>query len=82
MSSSLAERHPRKKIAIVGGGVAGLGALFALNRTHHDVYLYEATDRLGGHTKTVEFRKDKYSVKVDTGFFALNAETHREYKSW
>lgn len=68
---------PRKKVAIVGSGSAGIGALWALNRTHHDVFLYEAADRLGGHTNTVEFRNGKFKTLVDTGFIVLNTATYR-----
>ncbi|KAI0485456.1 amine oxidase [Xylaria cf. heliscus] len=63
---------PRKKVAIVGGGSAGIAALWALNRTHHDVYLYEAADRLGGHANTVEWKKGKFRTLVDTGFTVIN----------
>jgi hypothetical protein len=74
--------HPRrKKVAIVGSGCAGIGALWALNRTHHDVYMYEAADRLGGHTNTVEFKNGKYKTAVDTGFIVLNTATYRSYRS-
>lgn len=69
---------PRKKVAIIGSGCAGLGALWALNRTHHDVYIYEAADRLGGHTNTVEFKKGKSKTLVDTGFIVLNTATYRK----
>ena len=71
----------RKKVAIVGSGAAGLGALWALNRTHHDVFLYEAADRLGGHTNTVDFKFGKYKTAVDTGFIVLNAATYRSLPS-
>jgi predicted NAD/FAD-binding protein len=71
----------RKRVAIVGAGVAGLGALWALNRTHHDVYIYEAANRLGGHTNTVEFKHGKSKTLVDTGFIVLNTATYRTY-SW
>lgn len=70
---------PRKKVAIIGSGCAGIGALWALNRTHHDVYLYEAADRLGGHTNTVEFKNGKSQTLVDTGFIVLNTATYRQY---
>ncbi|KAH9908000.1 amine oxidase [Xylariomycetidae sp. FL2044] len=70
---------PRKKVAIVGSGSAGIGALWALNRTHHDVYLYEAADRLGGHTNTVEWKKGKFSTLVDTGFIVLNTATYPNF---
>lgn len=68
----------RKKVAVVGSGSAGIAALWALNRTYHDVYLYEAEDRLGGHTNTVQWNKGKYSTAVDTGFTVLNMATYRE----
>lgn len=69
---------PRKKVAIVGSGSAGIASLWALNRTHHDVYLYEAADRLGGHTNTVEWKQDKFRCLVDTGFIVLNEATYRK----
>lgn len=65
-------------MAIVGSGCAGIAALWALNRTHHDVYMYEAADRLGGHTNTVEWTRGKYKTQVDTGFIVLNEATYRE----
>ena len=68
---------PRRKVAIIGSGSAGMGALWALNRTHHDVYMYEASDRLGGHANTVEFRNGRYQTLVDTGFMAFNTATYR-----
>ncbi|KAK3946217.1 amine oxidase [Diplogelasinospora grovesii] len=70
---------PRKKVAIVGSGCAGIAALWALNRTHHDVYLYEAADRLGGHTNTVEWVKGKYRTMVDTGFIVMNTATYPNF---
>ncbi|KAF4975458.1 hypothetical protein FZEAL_7755 [Fusarium zealandicum] len=74
-----ADRFARKKVAIIGSGCAGIGALWALNKTYHDVYMYEAADRLGGHTNTVQFKKGKYTTQVDTGFIVLNTATYREF---
>jgi predicted NAD/FAD-binding protein len=79
--ASLTRRAPRKKVAIIGSGSAGIGALWALNRTHHDVYMYEAADRLGGHTNTVDFQVGKYKTAVDTGFIVLNTATYRSSSS-
>ncbi|PNY26401.1 Uncharacterized protein TCAP_03666 [Tolypocladium capitatum] len=70
------DRFTRKKVAVVGAGCTGIAALWALNRTYHDVYLYEAADRLGGHTNTVQWRAGKYSAAVDTGFIVLNTATY------
>lgn len=75
--ADLTVKFPRKKVAIIGSGCAGIGALWALNRTHHDVYIYEAADRLGGHTNTVEFKHGKAKTMVDTGFIVLNTATYR-----
>ena len=68
---------PRKKVAIVGSGSAGIGALWALNRTDHDVYLDEAAARLGGATNTVEWKRGKFRTLVDPGFIVRNATTYR-----
>ncbi|KAI0793081.1 FAD/NAD(P)-binding domain-containing protein [Irpex lacteus] len=44
------------KVAVVGSGVAGLGATWALNEfSGHEVHLYEAAPRPGGHAHTVSF---------------------------
>ena len=69
-----------KKVAIIGSGCSGLGALWALKSTDHEVHLYEANSRLGGHTNTVEW-EGKYGVKapVDSGFIVMNTATYREH---
>jgi predicted NAD/FAD-binding protein len=72
-----ANPYPRKKVAVVGSGCAGIAAMWALNRSPHDVYMFEAMGRLGGHTHTVEFVKGKYKTLVDTGFIVMNPETYR-----
>ena len=74
---SLNSPVPRKKVAIVGSGCAGLATLWALNRSHHNVYLYEAAGRLGGHTNTAEWTKGPYKAAVDTGFIVMNKATYR-----
>jgi predicted NAD/FAD-binding protein len=67
-----------KRVAVVGSGCSGIAALWALKATGHDVYLYEADGRLGGHTNTVQWQAGKYSVAVDTGFIVLNTATYRK----
>ncbi len=39
----------KKRVAVVGGGPAGIQALLTLCERGHDVTLYEMSDRLGGH---------------------------------
>lgn len=58
-------------IAIVGAGIAGLGAARALATTH-DVTLYEAAPRVGGHVVTIETG----DVAVDMGFIVCNRERY------
>lgn len=67
----------RKKVAIVGSGCSGIGALWALKSTSHEVHLYEAADYLGGHTNTVVFKNDDKEINVDTGFIVMNTATYR-----
>lgn len=71
-------RHGGKRVAIVGSGVSGIGALYALRNTHHDVHLFEAADRLGGHTNTCTWTSPGgKECPVDTGFIVLNTATYR-----
>lgn len=79
--SSTVNTFRRKKVAVVGSGSSGIAALWALNRTYHDVYLYEAADRLGGQTHTVKWKKGKFSTDVDTGFMIFNGNTSREFSA-
>ena len=59
-----------QRIAVVGGGVAGLGAAYLLSR-EHDVTLFEAEPRLGGHARTRIAGRNR-QVAVDTGFIVFN----------
>ncbi|WP_433859606.1 NAD(P)/FAD-dependent oxidoreductase [Streptomyces kronopolitis] len=67
----------RRRIAVVGGGVAGLTAAHVLERGGCEVTLYEAEDRLGGHAHTHDRpTADGRTVRVDTGFIVHNARTY------
>lgn len=61
----------RKRIAVIGGGIAGLGAAWALRDTA-DVTLFEADDRFGGHACTIDLDHGGEPVTVDIGFIVYN----------
>ncbi|MFX0541609.1 NAD(P)/FAD-dependent oxidoreductase [Roseovarius sp. S4756] len=61
---------PRRKIAIIGAGISGMGAAHRLS-ADHDVTLYEAEPRLGGHARTIMAGK-RGDQPVDTGFIVFN----------
>ncbi|MEL7093014.1 MAG: FAD-dependent oxidoreductase [Pseudomonadota bacterium] len=61
---------PRRRIAVIGGGISGMGAAYQLSRTH-DVTLFEAEGRLGGHARTIMAGK-RGDQPVDTGFLVFN----------
>lgn len=63
------------KIGVLGGGITGMGAAFALKDTH-DVQLWEARERLGGHANTVTIDYEGRSIDVDTGFIVCNDVTY------
>ena len=65
-----------KKIAVIGGGISGLGAAYSLSNTYQ-VTLFEAENRLGGHARTV-FAGKNGNQAVDTGFIVFNYPNYPE----
>lgn len=59
------------RAAVIGGGISGLSAAWLLSRTC-DVTLYEAEDRLGGHSDTFDWE----GTPVDCGFIVYNERTY------
>lgn len=52
--------RPRKKIAVLGAGMAGLVAAYELASLGHEVMIYEANDRIGGRAWTHRFADGQY----------------------
>ncbi|MEL6860377.1 MAG: FAD-dependent oxidoreductase [Pseudomonadota bacterium] len=61
-----------KRIAIIGSGITGLGAAYALKDVA-DITVYEAGDRAGGHAHTMDLDYDGEQMSVDVGFIVYNA---------
>ena len=58
------------RIAVIGSGISGLGAAY-LAHFDHQVTLYEITDRIGGHSNTVEAVFNGQTIPVDTGLLFI-----------
>jgi len=63
------------RIAVVGSGIAGMGAAWLLSR-RHEVVLFEAADYLGGHTHTHDIELADGRHAVDTGFIVFNESNY------
>jgi predicted NAD/FAD-binding protein len=67
------------KIAIVGTGISGLVAAHQLHR-EHELVVYEAAGRLGGHTNTVTVETESGSHRIDTGFIVFNDRNYPNFE--
>lgn len=61
-----------KRIAIIGSGISGLGAAYAL-KDQADITVFEAGERAGGHAHTTDIDYDGHKMSVDVGFIVYNA---------
>jgi len=68
----------RLRVAVIGGGIAGLSAAWLLS-SRHEVVLIEADPRLGGHANTVEAPGRNGSTPVDTGFIVYNEPNYPNF---
>ena len=59
-------------IAVIGAGISGLGCAHQLVRRGHRVDIFEARDRIGGHTATYDVEIGTRRFAVDTGFIVYN----------
>lgn len=66
------------KIAIIGSGISGLTSAYLLSR-RHDIALFEAGERIGGHTHTVNVTVEDEQYAVDTGFIVFNDWTYPNF---
>ena len=59
------------RVAVIGSGVAGLGAAYVLSRVH-EVEVFERDTRAGGHANTVIHD----GLALDTGFLVHNESNY------
>ena len=67
------------RIAVVGTGIAGNVAARRLHQAGHVLTVYEADDRIGGHTHTHTVELDGEAQQIDTGFIVFNDRTYPNF---
>ena len=67
------------KIAIIGSGISGLACARALHKFGHDIAVFEASERIGGHTATYDVKLGARRYAIDTGFIVYNDWTYPKF---
>lgn len=68
----------RKKIAVIGSGIAGMASAYYLSR-NYQVTLFESAARFGGHTATQSVHWQGVDYAVDMGFIVYNDWTYANF---
>ena len=63
------------KVAVIGSGISGLACAHYLS-DEHEVWVYEAARKIGGHTATVDVKLGTRHYAIDTGFIVFNDWTY------
>lgn len=66
------------RVAVIGGGISGLVAAYQL-QGKAEVSVFEANEYIGGHTHTVDVRRDGENFAIDTGFIVYNDWTYPNF---
>ena len=69
---------PPRQVAIVGSGISGLVVAHLLHR-NCDITVFEADDRIGGHTHTHSVKQYGREYQVDSGFIVYNEKTYPNF---
>ena len=67
------------RIAIVGTGISGLVAAHLLHR-EHEIVVYEAGERVGGHVNTIRVDTEEETHWIDTGFIVFNDRNYPNFE--
>jgi uncharacterized protein len=70
------------RVAIIGGGAAGMGCAKVLVEAGLDVTLFEELSRLGGHCHAVAVPQEKHQVLIDAGVSDFNRATSPEVRAF
>lgn len=79
MTAVLPQAPKKPTVAVIGSGISGLTAAYRL-RDCAEVTMFEAADRLGGHTATIDVTHAGQSWSIDTGFIVFNDWTYPRFK--
>ena len=60
-----------QKIAVIGGGIAGLSAAWLLNQSF-SLSVFERANKIGGHANTVSLNIGTSNINADIGFIVYN----------
>lgn len=66
--------RPGARIAVIGSGIAGLGAAWSLR--NQNIVLFEKDSRPGGHSNSVAVTAEGRTFAVDTGFIVYNERNY------
>ena len=71
------------RIAIIGGGISGIGAAQVLDKDH-EVTLFEERNVIGGHANTVEIPDQIHgtTTNIDTGFIVFNDRNYPAFSAF
>ena len=64
-----------ESIAIIGTGIAGMGAAYFL-KDRYDITFYERNNYPGGHTNTLTVDEDGKPIYIDSAFMVYNEKTY------
>src|SRR3954449_4161416 len=72
--------HGSPRVAVIGGGISGLSAAHRLG-ADFDVTVFEAEQRLGGHSSTVIAHTPVGEQPIDTGFIVFNDRNYPNFNA-
>lgn len=71
----------RKRVAVVGGGAAGLEAAWILAKRGHEVYLYEKSEKAGGQIRMASVPPMKHTFsRIPAAYMALGKKYGVHYR--